>query len=422
MYPFNIVLVGCNDALLAQLQPELAAVDAHVEVGFIGVESAIEGLRVRAIGDQTAASLTRQAWSGMRTENFSVAGGAAHAESRHLFIVALESPPDLAQLRRLSGAFVGQPIIAIFDAEENPALPIAAMRAGASQVVLTPVNPDDFRQALNCIALQSGFGAQQGTVIAIAGVTGGCGATTIAINLAYELAYLRRLRVILTELSLQVGKLPVYLDLTPPFTIHDLLRETKRLDLYQVQGALTPVAERLSVLTGPYESVTPLAVSPVDVYTLTDFLRQLAEVVILDVPCTYDSLYFETLASADRVILVAEQKVPSIRSMQIISNNLAHKKPYLLLNRYDPNVKGFGVARLKELLQVPELLTLQNDYEAVSNAINHGKPLRLEAPKSRVLADLDQVANRILPSESGGPAPAESGTVMRGLMRAFGFK
>ncbi|HMP02283.1 MAG TPA: AAA family ATPase [Gemmatales bacterium] len=422
MYPLSVVLVGCSDELLAQLQPELAAVDAHVEVGFIGVESAIEGLRVRAIGDQAQATMTRQAMAGARDGTGDGHGGGASPESRHLFIVALDSPPDLAQLRRLSGAFVGQPIIAILDAEENPALPIAAMRAGASQVVLTPVNPDDFRQALNCISLQAGFGAQHGTVIAIAGVTGGCGATTIAINLAYELAHLRRLRVILTELSLQVGKLPVYLDLTPAFTIHDLLRETRRLDVYQVQGALTPVAERLSVLTGPYESVTPLAVSPADVFTLTDFLQQICDVVVLDVPCTYDSLYFETLAAADRVVLVAEQKVPSIRSMQIISNNLLHKKPFLLLNRYDANVKGFGVTRLKELLQVSDLLTIQNDYEAVSNAINHGKPLRQEAPRSRVLQDLDALAQRLLPVDAGRAAAAEGTTMMGGLMRALGLK
>lgn len=407
MYPFSVVLVGIDDRLLAELQPELAALGARVEVGFVNAEAAIEGLRL---------------WGSPAAKLHTTPGMEGAWAGRHLFIVHLGQPPDLNELRRLSGAFLGQPVVAILDSASNPALPVAAMRSGASQVVLRPLQSEDVRSALSMIAVQSGFGPRQGKVVGVAGVTGGCGATTIAINLAYELATQRKVKTILAELSLQVGKMPTYLDVVPRQSIHDLLRTARRLDVYQVQAALVPYVDHLQLLSGPHEPVVPLHVSADDVFALTDLLRQLADVVVLDVPCTYDHLYFETLAAADEVVLVAEQRVPSIRSLQIISTNLSHKRPKLLINRYDANMKGFGSQRLKELLQVPELLTISNDYEAVSTAINHGRPLRLEAPKTKVLADIDQLATRLEQPGIVEQTAREAPTVLAGLMRAIGLK
>lgn len=419
MYPFKVILVGCSEPLVNILKPELAAQDAVVEVGFANVEAAIEGLKVRKLSASPATGLSNDPAA---TSPPTASGNADPSkEEQYLFIVFLSPPPDLAQLRRLSGAFVGHPMIAIFANDNQPMLPISAMRAGASQVVLTPIQQEDFRSALNCIALQKGYGKTGGKIIAIAGVTGGCGATTIAINLAHEFGHLRRKRTNLTELSFQVGKLPVYLDVEPKVTVHDLLRDIKKLDVYQVQAALTPLNPYFSVLTGPYEVVSPLSVSMTDVFMLTDYLKQLAEIVVLDVPCTYDHLYFETLAAADQIVLVAEQKVPSIRSLQMIYGNLANKRPHLLLNRYDPHIKGFGAHRLKELLQFPDLLTIANDYESVSNAINHGRPLRVESPRSRVLSDIDQLASTLFPQNSEYGAPLGPGMI-NGLMRALGWR
>ena len=97
-------------------------------------------------------------------------------------------------------------------------------------------------------------------VIAVAGVTGGCGATTMAINIAFEISQTHpTLRVVLAELSLQVGKLPLYLNVEPRLTTHDLLKDIHRIDLYFMQQALTPVVEGFSILAGPYHAVAPLS-------------------------------------------------------------------------------------------------------------------------------------------------------------------
>ncbi len=153
---------------------------------------------------------------------------------------------------------------------------------------------------------------------------------------------------------------------------------------------------------------------------LIECLRQLGDIVILDVPCTYDATYFATLHAADQVLLVGEQKVPSIRSLQMVHGSLRDKPHQLLLNRYDPNLPGFGVERLAQMLRVDDLLTIASDYAAMSSAVNQGLPLRLKEPRSRLLNDFAALAQKLIPAE--GTTEETRGARMFGKMaRALGI-
>jgi pilus assembly protein CpaE len=411
MFPLNVVIVGCGGDLLQLLRLELSVHAARIEAEFLGVESAISGLRTPYAGED----LNRQALSRSKNEPMPV------EQPRRLFIVHLDSVQELPAIKRLSSFFPSNPILVLMNTAGDPNIPITAMRMGASQIVTLPWQAEDFKQALDCIANQHGHPVNN-QVIAVAGVTGGCGTTTIAINVAFELATMHALRVILAELSLQVGKLPLYLNVEPRYTTHDLLREIHRLDLYFMQQALTPIVDRFHILAGPYHAVSPLSVPPADVLLLVECLRQVADIVVLDVPCTYDATYFDTLNAADKVVLVGEQKVPSIRSLQMIHTSLGDKPHFLLLNRYDPNLPGFGVDRLKTMLRVDDLMTIANDYPSVSAAINQGLPLRLKEPRCRVLNDITAVAQKLVPQEDPVGEKAHASSMFGGLIRALGIK
>jgi Flp pilus assembly CpaE family ATPase len=187
-----------------------------------------------------------------------------------------------------------------------------------------------------------------------------------------------------------------------------------------MQQALTPIVDRFHILAGPYHAVTPLNVPTSDVLLLIECLRQLADVIVLDVPCTYDPMYFETLNAADDVLLVAEQKVPSIRSLQMIHENLGDKPHKMVLNRYDSNLPGFSVERMKQMLHVNEIFTIVSDYGSVSSAVNQGLPLRLKEPRCKVLADISQMAQRLIPQEES--KDPKRGGMLGGLIRALGIK
>lgn len=403
MFPLNVVLIGCSGDLLQLLRLELSVHAARIEAEFLGVESAISSLR-----PPPSVEDVRRGKSEPPPE-----------APRRLFIVHLDSAQELPAIKRLGSFFLGNPVVVLIGNSSDSSIPITAMRMGASQVVMLPLQADDFKQALDCISAQ--FGSPVGNrVIAVAGSTGGCGTTTIAINVAFEIAQQQPLRVILAELSLQVGKLPLYLNVEPRYTTHDLLKEIHRLDLYFMQQALTPIVDRFHILAGPYHAVTPLHVPTSDVLLLIECLRQLADVIVLDVPCTYDPMYFETLKAADEVLLVSEQKVPSIRSLQMIHESLMDTPHHMVLNRYDPDLPGFSVDRLKQMLQVTDICTITSDYAAVSAAVNQGLPLRLKDPRCAVLADIEVIAQKLVPKEVAKDAKRTG--MFGGLIRALGIK
>src|SRR6185369_8636442 len=103
MYPLNAVLIGNSEKHLPHIRRELANHDVKIEAEFLDVGSAVTRL------------------------------GAPPGEMRLFLHVA--SGRDVSQLKRLSGTFVGRPVLALIDDGHNPAALIAAMRAGAVQVV-----------------------------------------------------------------------------------------------------------------------------------------------------------------------------------------------------------------------------------------------------------------------------------------------
>jgi hypothetical protein len=125
----------------------------------------------------------------------------------------------------------------------------------------------------------------------------GCGATTLAVNLAAEAAARHDLPTVLLEASTRLGRLAVLLNIKPDHTTQDLFASP--LDLGSVSQALTPLRERLHVLAGPYQNVAMVRPAVGDFLHLIDLLRRLADFVVIDMPYTFDEDYFAVLGKAE---------------------------------------------------------------------------------------------------------------------------
>jgi pilus assembly protein CpaE len=336
------------------------------------------------------------------------------------------SPDDLPALKRLAETAPRHPIVALIEPGHTPSFVFEVNRQGAVQVVPLPLECADFSAAVRAIRTQFGGSAPGSQVIAVAGVTGGCGATAIAANLAYEVAHRRDGRCILAEPSLQLGKLANYFDVQPLLTTQDLFKNIDQLELARVEQVLTPIDDRFSIIAGPYRTIAGLAVTPEDIQRVLQLTRELASTIFLDVPSTLDDHFFQVLSAADKIVLIAEQKIPSLRSLQVVCDVLDEMQParprVVVVNRYNPSIPGMNIKKLEEVLKSTGFQTIGNDYLAMSATIDHGRPLRVEAPRSRVLADIIALAYVLFPElEPDVPGPNGGGPLLATLSRCLGI-
>ena len=184
-----------------------------------------------------------------------------------------------------------------------------------------------------------------------------------------------------------MGMIVTYLDFESQFALDDLLGYTDGTDVHVIEQSLTRISDTLSILPGPRRPVPLSSVAQSKMAGILGYLKQLADVVVLDVPCTFDDAYFDLLRRADQVVLVGEQRIPAVRNVQLVLETLGHKeaegRQHLVLNRYDPRLQGFTVPELEKLLRLPRVLTMANDPARLTAALNQGVTLQQAAPIRR---------------------------------------
>jgi pilus assembly protein CpaE len=389
MYPLKIILVGCDQSDVPSLRRAVAMQPAVLAQEFSDLDSLVGGL------------------PGLH-------------DARFVFVIQVDSPASLQNLRRLSRLVSGQPIVALMNQDSDSNALVHTLRAGACQVVKLPVQLPDWKAALETVLVQYGCQAAQSKVIALSGVSEGCGATTLALNLSYEVARGQGRDTVLAELAPRLGRLADYLDITPNLTLAECFKDHESLSADTVEHALTPLAEHLRVLTGPHQHIGRATPTPESVGTLLDILRQLGQVVILDIPCTFDDAYFAALTAADEVILIGEQSVPSLRAMKVVKEALAsqqnRRSPRCLINRYVPG-GVFSEEQIKKTLGVEGILTVSSDPAHFRAALNDARWLRDLAPRSAVVAELAQMSRLVLGVEA---RPLRSGTLGAWFRNLFG--
>lgn len=168
--------------------------------------------------------------------------------------------------------------------------------------------------------------------IAFVGARGGTGTTTIATNVAVAFAHYSRGKAALLDLNVGRTIADQLLDLPPDGggTFSDLLPV-----LGELAGAV-PDAEVLdqAVVTHPTglrvliasRAVDPVAVPEEAVRQTIDGMAARADVVVMDIPSSFDTATFTALLSADRVIVVAVPDVPTLKRTKALIDRLREAK------------------------------------------------------------------------------------------------
>jgi len=319
----------------------------------------------------------------------------AHAQKIKVLVIAEEvSPIILHKLLKLGAEeFVPYPLPdgALHDA-------IQRMRDKAEQAQMVAANIANNLKAT---------GDRDGVVLPVHGLAGGTGASTFAVNLAWELANIDEgdegLRVCLLDLDLQFGSASTYLDLPRREAVFELLQDTDTMDSDSFMQALLTFNDRLHVLTAPSELIPLDIVGQADVKKIIDIAKTNFDYVVIDMPRTV-VMWTETVLSEAHVYFAmteldmrsAQNTLRMIRALK--GEELPYEKLRYVLNRApgftDLNGKS-RIKRMAESLDIKIEVHMPDGGKQVVQSNDHGVPLSEVAAKNPLRKEIQKLADSI---------------------------
>ena len=349
-----------------------------------------------------------------------------------LLVLELVAPVDdvIVEAERYKLENPDGAVILYGDALDQETL-LRALRAGASDVLRRPLDRGSLSESVDRVGKI--MARKQGTaatrfVLTVFSNKGGTGASTIATNLAVSLRRQTQQRVALADFDYQSGDVAGLLKIDPHRSLADLLI-AQRIDSTSVQDVLMKHSSGISVLAEPDALDRAEAITGPQVGNILDVLSSMFEIVVVDTAHAFNEITLEIFDRSSTILLAVEMSVPSVRAARR-SLEIFHKLNYLALpdrvrvviNRRDDH-SALTVGQVEEALGMRTFASIANDYAAVSEAINLGRPLCGEASDSRAAIDLAALARQLSPItiESKNGTTAEVAIPRRsGRMRLFG--
>ena len=235
------------------------------------------------------------------------------------------------------------------------------LHAGVADYVVKPVNQQLLAKALTSGRAHTGESSpihkKLGSLVTFVGARGGVGTTTLADNTAWYLAHRQSRRVALIDLDLQNGDCALALDIKPTSGLREALANPLRIDNTLLERVMTPVGERLFVLSSEEPLAEDLHFTAVAVETLVAALREQFHYVIVDVPRVPAPPYRRALDMADFCVLVADQTLRSVRDTvrlrTVLGDRDGKRRSILVVNRHGEG--GRHAVTLHEIQHVVEV-------------------------------------------------------------------
>lgn len=221
------------------------------------------------------------------------------------------------------------------------------------------------------------------TPIIVTGSKGGVGTSTVALNIAVQLAMQTKRSTLLVDLARPFGQISLMLDLDPRFTILDALERIERLDERLLASMTMRHKSGVEILAGPQQapmkaeqrqSVTIQAIS-----RLIEIADAAYDFVVVDIGVVNAAEWAVVLRHAGTILLVAE---PNALALGMIAHHVAAAAPagvdcsriHIILNRWRQNDDD-ALASFEKNSGLSILKRLPNDYRQLTEAVQLGMPL-----------------------------------------------
>jgi len=289
---------------------------------------------------------------------------------------------------------------------------LQAMRIGAKEFLLQPLDEEEVRQAL------AGFKTRRepsgrtgpgkvGRIISVMGSKGGVGTTTVAVNLAVSLSESKAEQSIaLVDLNAVLGEIPLFLAVKPSYHWGEIMRNIGRLDSAFLMDILVRHGSGMYILPSPSKlNGYPLA-TPDTMQHVLSILRGMFDVVVIDGGQSMDGAYLKVIEMSDTLLIISILSLPCLHNthnlLQSLKNLsiLPQDRMQVVINRYLKR-SDVSIREAEESIKKKIFWSIPNDYKATMAAINQGKPLSQVVRKASVTQSIRELANHMVQGDEG---------------------
>ncbi len=357
-------------------------------------------------------------WLEAECSNYEYFSDVVEQTQPDIALISLDADPNQA-LELISKVATDLPSCSplVISSSQEGSLILQAMRNGAREFLSFPLKLEDFMAALDRIKQATGNRTGDGqvrssNVITVAGVGGGVGCTSLAINLACVLAQDERNNVAVIDLDLALGDADVWLDIIPDYTIQDVAENITRLDYSLLKRSLTKHECGAFLLPRPVQMEDTPTFSSEEIRRVIALLKATFTHLIVDVSKNYGELDLAAMEASDMVLLVSQLDLPCLRNvvrlMQFFDQHESlAEKIRVIVNRLGLQDTQISLNKALETIGREVFWQIPNDYATMVESRNNGVPLMIHNPKAKLTKSIEQLAKAIDQSSVTGGAAEE---------------
>jgi pilus assembly protein CpaE len=330
---------------------------------------------------------------------------ADHLAQEHPELLVIVLAPDpcrgLAALAELRAAGHGR-VMAVGPAGDAR-LVLQAVRTGAGDYLDEAELESELKAALGRLRVEIGTQVEPARTIALLAPSGGCGSSTLAVNLAAVLAREHK-SALLLDMKLETGDLAAMLDLKPTHTIADLCQNAARMDRIMFERSLVRHPSGVHLLASPRVFTDVHHVTPDGVRQVLTLGRNLFPYVVADLDHSFRDEQLQILRQAEVILLVIRLDFNALRHAQRFTDYLhdlgiGAERVRLVVNRYG-QPKEVPYAKAEQALSRKIFHYVPDDPKTINLANNNGVPAVLEYPRAKVSRSVARLATGV----NGRPA------------------